>query len=183
MSPDSNDRQPQPKLAPKSPETRQEAAKEAALDVFYNAKSMAMDMVDDFRASDRFFKYKAGVIGTWALLAVMAMFVSCPQPKTGEQRNSLDARVLVKQVPALDRTITALYIENTSSSDWGVTVLTLNNSFTHALADVKAGAKAVVQMDKFSGQGGKTPPADTKPQKLDIHCSQGDTSIDLTVQP
>jgi hypothetical protein len=173
-------RQPQPKLAPQEPGTRQEAAKEAALDVFYNARSMVQDMVDDFRSSDRFFKYKAAVIGSWALLAVMAMFVSCPRPNTGEQHNSLDARVLIKQVPALDRTITALYIENTSSSDWGVTVLTLNNTFTNALADVKAGGKAVVTLEKFSGQGGKTPPPDTRPQKLDIHCSQGDTSIDLT---
>ncbi|MGC4114883.1 MAG: hypothetical protein QM765_09810 [Myxococcales bacterium] len=53
---------PQPKIAPKAPETRQEAAKEAFLDVVLNAKSMGLDLIDDFRASDRFLKYKLAVI-------------------------------------------------------------------------------------------------------------------------
>jgi hypothetical protein len=184
MSSDPSSRQPQPKIAPRGPDTRQGAAKEAALDVFYNAKSMAADMVEDFRASDRFFKYKAGVIGSWALLAVLALFVSFPTGNPQEQQsNSLDARVLIKQVPALDRSITALYIENSGSDNWGVTVLTLNNSFTHALADLKAGGKAVVTLEKFSGTGGKTPPSDTRPQKLDIKCDRGSVSIDLTLLP
>jgi hypothetical protein len=183
MSSDPTSRRPQPKIAPQGPDTRQAAAKEAFLDVFYNAKSMAGDMVDDFRASDRFFKYKASVIGSWVLLTVLALFVSCPTGNPQEQSNSLDARVLIKQVPALDRNITALYIENSSGDNWGVTVLTLNNSFTHALADLKAGAKAVVTLEKFSGTGGKTPPPDTRPQKLDIKCDRGSVSIDLTLLP
>lgn len=172
---------PQPKIAPKDPETRQDAAKEAFLGVFYDAKTMALDLVDDFRASDRFFKYKAAVIGGWAMLSLMALVVACPSRQVRDEvANSLDARVLIKQVPALDRTITAIYIQNDSGDDWGDTLLKLNNTFTHALADLKAGSKAVVTLEKFSGPSGAQPPPGTRPQKLEITCRQGRTEIDLT---
>jgi hypothetical protein len=172
---------PQPKLAPREPGTRQEAAKEAFLDVIYNARSMAAELVDDFRASDRFFKYKAGVLFLWALLIMTAMAVSCPATSEfDEPSNSLDAKVLVKKVGKLDGSFTAILIENSSGKDWGDTLLKLNNTYTHALADLQAGTKAVVQIDKFSGPGGSTPPPDLKVQKLEITCKRGHTEIDLT---
>jgi len=168
----------QPKLAPKEPSDKKAAAKEVFLDVLYDAKSLVLEMVDDFKASDRFFKYKAGVIGSWVLLSVLAMIIACPS-NPGMRSNSLDARILIKQVPALDRSITALYIENTGDDDWGDALLKLNNVFTHSIPDLKAGAKAVVTIEKFSGPGGKTPPSDLKPQKLEITCKRGNTTIDL----
>lgn len=167
------------KLAPKEPETRKEAAKEAFLDVVLNAKTMGLELVDDFKASDRFFKYKAGVLGLWSLLAAVALFVSCPGSGDLEPTNALEADILIKQVPALDKTLTAIYIENRSEDDWGDTLLKLNGSYTHALADLKAGAKAVVTLNKFSGPGGATPPPDLKPLRLEINCKQGHEDIDL----
>jgi hypothetical protein len=169
---------PQPKIAPKAPETRQDAAKEAFLDVVFNAKSMGMELVDDFRASDRFFKYKVSVLVGWVLLTIAALYVSYPRFDS-EPSNDLDARILIKQVPALDKQLTALYIENRSGKDWGDTLLKVNNTYTHALADLKADAKQVVTLNKFSGPDGATPPPDLKLQKLEITCAQGHTEIDL----
>ncbi len=168
----------QPKLAPKAPEDRKTAAKEVFLDVLYDAKALVLEMVDDFKASDRFFKYKFGVIAGWVALSVMALVIACPGGPA-VSGNSLDARILVKQVPALDRTLTALYIENTGDDDWGDALLKLNNSFTHSVPDLKAGAKAVVTVEKFSGPGGKTPPSDLPLIKLEISCKRGHAIIDL----
>ncbi len=169
---------PQPKIAPKAPETRQEAAKEAFLDVVFNAKSMGLELIDDFRASDRFLKYKLAVIAGWLLLTVVALYVSFPRIDS-EPTNALDARILVNKVPALDKQLTAIYIENRSEKDWGDTLLKLNGTYTHALADLKAGDKVVVTLNKFSGRDGATPPESLSLQRLEIKCLQGKTEIDL----
>jgi len=171
--------QPQPKLAPREPTTRKEAAKEALLDAVFEVKAVGKELVDGFRASDRFFKYRLSIVAAWLALTGVALYVS--YPRLGHERaNSLDARVRVQQVPALDRTRTALYIENHSREDWGDTLIKLNNTYTHAIADLKAGGKAVVTLDKFSGSGGATPPEDLKPQRLEISCMRGRTEVDLT---
>lgn len=169
---------PQPKIAPKEPESRQDAAKEAFLDVVFNAKSMGLELVDDFRASDKFFKYKVSVILGWVVLTLLALWVSYPRFER-EPSNDLEARVLITKVPALDKQLTAIFIENRSESDWGDTLLKLNNTYTHSVADIKAGAKPVVTLNKFSGPDGASPPDDLKLQKLEIKCVQGRTEIDL----
>ncbi|MGC4114884.1 MAG: hypothetical protein QM765_09815 [Myxococcales bacterium] len=86
-------------------------------------------------------------------------------------------------MPALDKQLTAIYIENRSEKDWGDTLLKLNTVYTHALADLKAGAKQVVTLNKFSGPDGASPPDDLRLQKLEIKCAQGHTEIDLVEPP
>ncbi|MGI5863600.1 MAG: hypothetical protein ACOX6T_16305 [Myxococcales bacterium] len=169
----------QPKVVG-SPRDKKEAAKEAFLDTILNAKSMVLEIVEDFRASDRFFKYKAGVVAGWVLMSLVSLFVACPSSKQVEDTNELNARVRVQQVDALDRKITALYVENRSDVDWEVVLLQLNSTYHAAVPAIPAGRRAVVQLDKFSGLDGKTPPESLRPQKLEIRCTQGEATVLLT---
>jgi len=51
-----------------------------------NALSIAKEMVQDFRQQDRFFKYKAFIVGGWLLLSIATVGVTCSRgvKDTGE---------------------------------------------------------------------------------------------------
>jgi hypothetical protein len=172
---------PKPKLVASDPKDKTEAAKEAFLDTVLNAKSLALEMLEDFRASDRFFKYKAAVLGTWVFLSIATVIVACPSAETAPT-NELNARTRIQKVAALDRQITALFIENGGETEWGDLLLKLNGTYSAAVPGIPAGRSAVIQIDKFSASDGKTPPESLIPQRLDISCSQGEATIDLTKQ-
>lgn len=171
----------QPKLAP-GPRDRKAAAQEAVLDTVLNAKSIVLELIEDFRASDRFFKYKAGVLASWVLISLASVFIACPSARN-RPANELNARVRVQKVPTLDRQITAIYIENRGETEWGDILLKLNRSYSAAVPGIPSGRSAVIQLDKFSGPDGKTPPADLRPQQLDMRCNRGAATFDLLVPP
>jgi hypothetical protein len=173
------ERQAQVRIAP-GPRPRKEALKEAMLDGILNARSIALEMLADFRASDRFFKYKAAVVASWLALSLFTVVIACPSAEVGSD-NSLDARAWVQKVDALDRKITAIALENQSDEDWGDMLLTLDNSFTAALPGLRArGGKTVVTLENFVGVEGNSPPVDFKPQQLEIRCSRGSVLLELT---
>ena len=172
-------RQAQVKIAP-APLSRQEAAKEAFLDLVLNARSIALEMLGDFKASDRYFKYRAAVVGSWVVLSLATIFIACPSAKMGPD-NALQARAWVQRVEALDRRITAIALENQSDGDWGDMLLKLNNTFTAAIPGLRArGGKTVVTLDKFVGAEGTSPPPDLTPQRLEIRCGRGAVTLELS---
>ena len=171
-------REPQLKLVSR-PATRGEAVKEFFVDAALNLKSVVAEFVDDFRNSDRFFKYKAGVIASWALLSALSLFVACPGPQ-GPGANDLQAKVRVQEVTGGEKVITAIYIGNGSDEAWGDTFVKLNNVYTAALPDVKAHSHVVLTVTKFTSADGRTPPPEMKPQRIDIRCKAGEVVLDLT---
>lgn len=149
------------------------------LDGILNARSIALEMLGDFRASDRFFKYKAAVVASWLALSLLTAVIACPSAEVGSS-NSLDARAWVQKVDALDRKITAIALENQGDEDWGDMLLKLDNSFTAALPGLRArGGKTVITLEKFVGVEGNSPPLDLKPQQLEIRCNRGSVMLEL----
>ncbi len=157
-------------------------AKERAIETLLTAKSLALELVEDFRASDRFFKYKAGVIALWLTLSAATVVIACPSASHGPT-NSLGAVVKVEQVVALDRNIPVIYIENTSGDDWGDLFVKVNSVYSVAVPGVRAGIKTVVQFDKLINSEGRTAPADLKPQLIELRCNEGEATIDLRDAP
>ncbi len=171
-------RQAQVKIAP-GPRPRNEAIQEALLDALLNARAIALELVADFKASDRYFKYKAAIVVSWVLLSLLTIGIACPSADVSP-KNSLDARAWVQKVDALDRKITAIALENESKDDWGVMILKLDNAFTAALPGLRArGGKTVVTLEKFVGIEGDSPPLDFRPQHLEIRCDRGSVVLDL----
>lgn len=171
-------RQAQVKIAP-GPRPRKEAIQEALLDGVLNAKAIALEMVADFKASDRYFKYKAAVVASWIALSLLTIGIACPSAEVGS-KNNLDARAWVQKVDALDRKITAIALENEGEDDWGDMILKLDDTFTAALPGLRArGGKTVVTLEKFVGAAGDSPPLDLKPRRLEIRCDRGTVVLDL----
>jgi hypothetical protein len=168
------------KLAP-VPHTKKQAAKEALIETVFSAKSILLELIQDLRASDRFFKHKAGILLAWVGLGLVAVVIACPSSELAPS-NALSARARIQQVTALDRQITALYLENMGDEAWGNTALKLNNLYTAALpAGLKAnGGKTVVALGKFRGPDGEAPPPDLKMERLEIRSDHGKATLDLT---
>src|SRR4051794_20456547 len=75
-----------------TPKTFGGKLKALGADVALNTWAVLKQLGQDFRKSDRFFKYKAGVVVAWLLLSVTGFVVACPGSSTGA-RNSLDAKL------------------------------------------------------------------------------------------
>src|SRR5689334_975438 len=65
-----------------------------AQDLALNAASIAKEAWADFRASDRFFKMKAGIVAGWAVLAALGLVIACPG-STIFANNDLHARLVL----------------------------------------------------------------------------------------
>ncbi len=101
--------------------------KEGAVDTFLNTFSILGEVVDDFRNSDRFFKYKAVVITLWFLFAVGAFGVACP---TETSTNDINALLVVSGEP--DSPI--YMVKNESDETWQGVEILVNSSYRSTLS-------------------------------------------------
>ena len=139
--------------------------KDAALD-------LAGDLTQGIRKADRPAKLRAAIIGTWALLAVVAMWISCPPSGPS---NALDARV---QLQADSIMGTQILIQNDGDRTWTDVALTLDGTWRMERRTIRGGDKLVLATSAFQRDGQPAPP-DLKPKELTIACSQGEVALPL----
>src|SRR6476620_6781225 len=80
-----------------TPKTFGGKAKAVSADVALNTWAVLKQLGEDFRKSDRFFKYKAAVVVGWLLLSVTGFVVACPGSSL-DAKNSLDAKLTIAEV-------------------------------------------------------------------------------------
>lgn len=148
--------------------------KESLIEAFYTVKALLSQLVDDFRARDRYFKYKAGIIVAWLALSAGTLGVSCAAG--APRHNSLHAVTQVTQVVGEY----TLFIRNDSDQDWNDVRLTLNGSFNAYTPVIAQGDHFVIPAKQFVGAQGAIPAKDLKPRSLRIRCSDGSDTLDLT---
>jgi hypothetical protein len=160
-----------------------ESVKTAAFDAVYGARSQAEQIWDDFKGSDRFFKYKAAIVGSWLLISIATVIIA----STGGQRPLIDTSNAIgafgKFQRSADLGVSALLLENHSSDTWKQVALTLDGAYSSLVPKIAPGGRAVIELRKFNGAAGGTPPADLRPQRLEIRCSEGTAVVDLTENP
>jgi hypothetical protein len=147
----------------------------AAQRVKDRALDLAADLADGYRKSTRFFKLRAAVVGSWALLSVATLFAACPS--TGA-KNALGAEV---QVCADGVMGTQVLVWNGSSVLWTDVVLTLDDAWRYETSTVRDGQKLVVAASKFK-MAGAAAPGDLKPQTLTIECEQGKVTTPVSAR-
>lgn len=133
--------------------------KELALDV-------AGDVADGYRKSSRYFKLRAAVVGTWALLSIATLWAACPSSGAS---NALGAEV---HVSADDPMGTQVLVFNGSSEPWTDVVLVLDDAWRYQKNTVRGGERMVVATRRFTRDGAAAP-GDLKPRTLTIECDQG----------
>jgi len=148
----------------------------AAARVTGAAKELAGGLADDFRRSDRPFKLRTGIVGTWIVLALMSIWVACPP--SGPQ-NGLGA---VARLEAGGIMGTQVLVQNDGSSHWTDVALTLDGAWRAEQRTVRAGDKLVLALSSFA-KGGQPPPAELVPKQLRIECAEGRVTLQLGARP
>lgn len=159
-----------------------ETVREYALDAAYRARALVQGLAGDFSRSDRFVKYKIGIIGLWALVSAATLVATC----TGG-RSDIDVTNAIGAYARFERSaelgVAAVFLENHSRDTWKQVQLTINDTYSSLLPYVDPGGRAVVELKKFNGPKGETPPQDTRVARLAIRCSEGTAVLDLGAAP
>lgn len=141
---------------PMAPEAKKKldkgAIKEGAVDTLLNSVSILSELADDFRTSDRFFKYKAGVLLVWLMLSVTSVGVAC-----GNQGPSNDINAVL--VVGGDSAKPIYLVKNESLEVWQDVEVLVNGQFRATLAQMEAngGSIALSPAVLFDPAGAKAP--------------------------
>jgi hypothetical protein len=137
------------------------------------AKALAQDLVGRVKRSDRYLRWRVGIVGTWVVLSLVTLWASCPS--TGPS-NSLGADVQVLRDSVLGAQ--QILIRNESGETWTEVVVTLDDAWRHAQRTVRAQEQMVLSASQFS-RGAEPAPRDLKPRTLLLECEQGRARFDL----
>jgi hypothetical protein len=140
---------------------------QAAARVTGAARDLATDLTEGFRKSDRAFKLRTAVVGTWVVLALVTFWVACPS--TIGPGNSLGAVVQLAPDSIMG---TQVLVHNDSDRLWTDVVFILDDAWRHEEKTMRAGDRLVLSTDQFAADG-RPAPRDLKPKKLQIECEQG----------
>lgn len=157
-----------PAVEAKAPRARQ--LREGALETLLNGAGLLKDALEDFQNSDRFFKYKALVLGCWLALTVTTFGVACPG--TGAS-NPIKAELVV----AGESASPVFMIKNNSEEGWnGVRVIVNGRWFTTA-DTVAAGRELTLSNRLMSNELGEHPPTDLRVAEIIVETDDGKAEL------
>jgi hypothetical protein len=155
------------------PKEQQEAIsqrlKSESANVALNAVSILKEMVSDFRQQDRFFKYKAFIVGGWLLLSLATVGITCARgvKETGDFG--------AKLIPITQRA--SVTIMNKSDEPWlDVIVVVTDNrgkEWRASVARVDPAKELTVTPKQLLGADGRAAPADIKIRDVEMRTSEG----------
>jgi hypothetical protein len=144
------------------------------------AGDLASDLATGYRKSTRYFKLRAAIVGTWALLSLVTLWGACP-PSDGPS-NALGARVqLLSRTERGALMGTQVYVENDSRRLWKDVVLTIEGGWRYERRTVRPADKLVVSITQFKKDGQSAPP-ELEPKTLTIECDEGRVTAPLAAR-
>lgn len=152
--------------------------KSGAENTALNVVGILRDTWADFRSSDRFFKYKALILGSWIALTVLTFAVSCPGGDL-DAKNRLGARLVTAGEPS--RPI--YMIVNDSEKSWTDVLVVVNAQYRAAVADVEAHGNLTLTPKQLIGPNGKLAPTDLRITDLELRTGNGKTKLLKEGQP
>jgi hypothetical protein len=103
-----------------------------AAETVLNGAGLLRDVWDDFKSSDRYFKYKAMVLVSWLFLTVTSVGIACPT--SGFQTNAFGARLVV----AGDAATPIYMVKNDGTDPWQDVEVLVNGQYRSTAAQVDA---------------------------------------------
>jgi hypothetical protein len=130
------------------------------------ARDLAQDLADAYRRSSRYFRIRAAVVGSWAVLSAFAVWASClPSART----NALGAEVQLLSGSIVG---TQVRVRNVSDRLWTEVALTLDDGWRYDRRTIRPGDDLVLSVRKFARDGLPAPEA-LRPRTLTIECEEG----------
>lgn len=156
------------------PKEQQEAIgqrlKSGSTNVALNTVAILKEMVRDFRQQDRFFKYKAFIVGGWLALSLLTLSTTCARgvKETGEFGASLLPPVAGRNSVTIKNNSDEPWLEITvvvrddQGAEWRASVGRLEP--THALT---------ITPKQLLGTGGRPAPGDIRMRDIEMRTSEG----------
>jgi hypothetical protein len=139
------------------------------------AGELAADVATGYRKSTRYFKLRAAVIGTWALLTVVTFWGACPSSgpsnALGAKSKLLAGSIMGSQV----------LVENESGKVWRDVVVTLEGGWRFERRTLRPAESFVVPTARFEKDGATAPPG-LSPKTITIECSEGRVTLPLPTE-
>ena len=147
----------------------QEKLKEGATETALNAVGILRDTYDDFKRSDRFFKYKALIIASWVGISCVTLIASCPRSEL-DAKNRLGARLAPRPT---DPNRPAVTIFNDSDKPWSDVTIVVNDKYRAAMPQVEPHDAVTVTPRQLLGPGGKVAPPDLRATDVELRTADG----------
>jgi hypothetical protein len=122
--------------------------------------------------SDRYLRWRAGVVGAWAVAAAATLVLTCPGDG---HANALGAEV---QVLGESLVGAQVLVRNDSADVWTDLELTLDGEWRYRHPTLRPRDQVVVATTQFR-RGADTLPADHRPRRLEVRCAQGSHAFDV----
>lgn len=141
----------------------------AAMKVRDMAKDLAADVSDTYRKSNKFGRMRAGIVGAWALLSLVALLAAFV---TTEREEATLADTIVGRVVSF---------KNGTDENWTDVTLTLEGGWAHFVRTIRPGQELGVEVTKFK-KDGLGAPRDLSPRWIEIEGGQVDKKLKVTRQ-
>ena len=140
-----------------------EMVKEGATDAALNAAGALRDAWADLRSSDRWSKYKVGIVAGWMLLSAAGLYVA--YPRDPGPKNTIGARLVKSKV--VDTPV--FMIVNDSGRPWEDVVIEVNYAHRAAVPRVAA--------EQPDNSVSLDVPKDLEVVQLHVRTSRGDAEL------
>jgi hypothetical protein len=153
-----------------------EGVRDLALGALGAAGDLASDVAEGYRKSTRYFKLRAAVVASWALLSIVTLWAACP---SSGPANPLGAKfqLLLRSEPGV-LLGTQILVENDSRKVWRDVVVTLEGGWSYERKTVRPQDKLVVSIGQFR-KDGQSAPAELAPREITVECSEGRVTAPL----
>ena len=138
-----------------------------AKDTALNVAGILRDFFDDFKSSDRFFKYKAMVAVLWLGLSVTSVGVACPSG--GGSTNAFGARLVV----AGDSSAPIYMVKNDSPTPWQDVAVVVNGKYRSTAAQVEANREITLSPVVLYDDTGARAPTGLKITDITVQIGDG----------
>jgi len=140
------------------------------------AGDLAGDFAETYRKSTRYFRLRAAVVGTWAILSAVTFWAACPSTGPSNPLGA-EAQLLSRNEPGMLMG-TQVLVKNDSRQIWRDVVLTLDGGWRYERKTVRPQDKLVVSITQFRKEGAPAPPG-LEPRSITIECQEGRVTAPL----
>jgi hypothetical protein len=147
------------------------------LDWWGLARSFVLQLVEDFRKSDKYFKYKAAVVASYVAIALLTLVIFIP----GGELNQINAEVTLSKAEIIGGRY--FLVSNLSSNEWKNIKLILNQTYTAQHPSIGAGKKVPFFLSAFIDRQSKPPSVKMPVLSLRIECDRGLFERDFSKHP
>ncbi len=159
--------------APARKKISRESLQEGFADTVLNSVSILGEVLEDFRSSDKFFKYKAFILVAWAALTVGAFGVACPSRGPA---NDINARLVISN----DGSAPIYMVKNDSAEAWVDVSIVVNGTYRSTMSQIEAnGGNVTLSPAVIFDANGNRAPSSLQIRDIEVRTNEPEATVVL----